>query len=331
MKNRFFLVAALLLISLGAFAQRQQVFNPTKPYVHDPVMAKQGDTYYVFGTGNGISCMSSKDLKTWKEEKPVFAKAPDWIMEAMPDFRNHIWAPDIIWHQGQWHLFYACSRGGLNTSWIGHCTTPTLDPSSPDFKWTDHGCVLQSVPSRDMWNAIDPNIVFDEEGHPWLNFGSFWNGIMIVKMEDDLSAIAKPEVWRNLCRRQRTFELDAAEAGDGQVEAPFIFKKNGWYYLFVSFDYCCRGVNSTYKVAIGRSKTVTGPYLDKEGKNLANGGGSILLTGDGVNYVAVGHNSAYTMDGKDYFVTHAYQVGNGESKLVISEIKWEDEWPVLSF
>ena len=111
---------------------------------HDPVLAKQGDTYYLFATGQGISVMSSKDLKNWKFEKPVFEEAPQWAVETVKGYNGHTWAPDIIFHNGLYHLFYSCSAFGKNTSAIGHATNPTLDPSSPDFKWTDHGCDMKS-------------------------------------------------------------------------------------------------------------------------------------------------------------------------------------------
>jgi arabinan endo-1,5-alpha-L-arabinosidase len=114
------------------------------------------------------------------------------------------------------------------------------------------------------------------------------------------------------------------------IEAPFIFRKNGYYYLFVSWDYCCRGVRSDYKIVIGRSRDVRGPYLDKNGKSLADGGGTLVLAGNS-KWPGVGHNSAYTFDGKDYLVFHAYDAGDdGKSKLKIAEMKWDKEdWPLL--
>ena len=152
--------------------------------------------------------MSSKDLKTWKFEKPVFAEAPQWAVEAVKEYKGHTWAPDIIYHNGLYHLFYSCSAFAKNTSAIGHATNPTLDPSEPDFKWTDHGKVIQSIPNRDMWNAIDPNIIISEDGTPWMSFGSFWDGIKMVKLTDDLMQVAQPEEWYSLCSRPRSFELD---------------------------------------------------------------------------------------------------------------------------
>ena len=303
--------------ALGGLAQ--QPATTDSPLAHDPVMAKQGDTYYLFATGQGVSVMSSKDLKTWKFEKPVFTEAPQWAVETVKEYKGHTWAPDIIFHNGLYHLFYSCSAFAKNTSAIGHATNPTLDPADPNFKWTDHGKVIQSVPNRDMWNAIDPNIIVDENGTPWMSFGSFWDGIKMVKLTDDMMQVAQPEEWHSLCRRERSFELDIMKHGD-------------YYYLFVSFDYCCRGKDSTYKVVVGRSKSAIGPYVDKEGRPMAKGGGSLVIEGN-TDYAGIGHNSAYHFDGKDYFLCHAYSVAeDGAPKLFIREMTWTpDGWPVVNY
>lgn len=207
------------------------------PMVHDPVMIKCENTYYLFCTGPGITVMSSQDLKNWEIGKPVFDKAPEWAVQIIPGFKGHIWAPDIIYYQGEYHLFYSCSAFGKNTSAIGHATTPTLNPANPAFKWTDHGMLLQSVPGRDSWNAIDPNIIIDTDGIPWMNFGSFWDGIKLVKLTKDMSAIACPADWHSICRRNyRPVRDNYTEANDNAVEAPFIMRRGAYYYLFVSFD-----------------------------------------------------------------------------------------------
>lgn len=306
-------------------------FKTDSPIVHDPVLAYEDGTYYLFCTGMGVSCMSSKDLKEWTVERSVFEQLPKWISEVLPNANLHLWAPDIIFHKGEWHLFYASSAFAKNTSVIGHVTNKTLNPQSNEYEWVDRGMIIQSVPYRDDWNAIDPNIIIDEDGCPWMNFGSFWNGMKMFRMTDDLSAVAQPEEWITLSKRQRTWSLDDKDPGDGAVEAPFIFKKGDWYYLFVSFDYCCRGKESTYKVVVGRSDDVKGPYLDKDGVPMTQGGGSLVIEGDGDKWQAIGHNSAYTFNGKDYFVAHAYEMTQGTPHLVIREISWENEWPVVNW
>ncbi|WP_116789074.1 arabinan endo-1,5-alpha-L-arabinosidase [Flavobacterium psychrotrophum] len=321
-------VSLVLFFVYGSvFSQKALPINET--IVHDPVMIQQNGTYYLFCTGHGISVFSSKDMKSWTKEKPVFENAPTWATGVAADFKNHIWAPDVSLHNGQYYLYYSVSSFAKNTSAIGVATNKTLDPASKDFKWTDHGIVVQSVPNRDLWNAIDPNLIYDENNTPWLTFGSFWDGLKMVKLSKDLLSIAKPEEWFTIARRERSFSLEDKDPGDAALEAPFVFKKDGWYYLFLSWDYCCRGENSTYKVVVGRSKTVQGPYLDAAGKDLNQGGGTLVIEGN-KNWAGVGHNSAYTFNGKDYLVFHAYEIAQkGAPKLKIKEISWKDGWPLV--
>ncbi|UII23440.1 arabinan endo-1,5-alpha-L-arabinosidase [Fulvivirga ligni] len=299
--------------------------------VHDPVMIKEADTYYLFCTGWGISVYSSKDRKNWKKEKPVFAAPPAWALETVSGFKGHIWAPDISFYDGKYYLYYSISAFAKNTSAIGLVVNKTLNPASPDYQWVDQGLVVQSVPYRDFWNAIDPNLAIDETGQPWLSFGSFWGGLKMVKLSDDRKSLAQPEEWCSIAKRQRTDFLDDKDPGDAALEAPFIFKKNDYYYLFASWDYCCRGAESTYKMVVGRSQKIQGPYLDKSGKSMAEGGGTILLQGNEV-YPGVGHNSAYAFDGKDYLLFHAYDMkDDGKPKLKITEMTWDEEgWPMVS-
>jgi arabinan endo-1,5-alpha-L-arabinosidase len=262
--------------------------------------------------------------------EPVFSSPPEWALEAVDGFRGHIWAPDISFHQGTYYLYYSVSAFGKNTSCIGLATNSTLDPADPDYGWIDQGKVLQSVPGRDLWNAIDPNLVFDEEGNGWLTFGSFWRGMKLFRLNETLDAPAEPQEWHTIASRPRDYYTDEEDPGEAAIEAPFIFKKNEYYYLFVSWDFCCRGIESNYKIMVGRSKEVKGPYLDKWGRDMRFGGGSPVLEGNR-DYPGVGHNSAYTFDGKDYLVFHAYDASdNGRPKLMIREISWDqDGWPVV--
>jgi arabinan endo-1,5-alpha-L-arabinosidase len=301
--------------------------------VHDPVMIKQGDTYYVFCTGRGISVFASRDMKDWQSMKPVFAEPPEWVTRRYPKSRNSMWAPDISFHNGTYYLYYAVSAFGSNNSAIAVATNRTLNPESADFKWVDHGPVVESVTGRDMFNAIDPNLAIDEQGTPWLSFGSFWSGIKIVKLAPNLTEVAQPEEWHTIAARDRYWKLEENDAGDelsGAIEAPFIFRKNGMYYLFVSWDRCCRGVNSTYKVVVGRSDRIAGPYLSKEGVPMQMGGGSLVVGGNKA-WPGVGHNGAYTFDGKDYLVFHGYDASDqGRPKLWIQEIRWDaNGWPYV--
>ena len=324
----FIVGSSFAILPVSARAVADDIVTVDKVMTHDPVMIKEKDTYYLFATGQGISVMSSRDMKNWKFEPSVFSEAPQWAVELIDGYNGHTWAPDVIYHGGQYHLFYSCSAFGKNTSAIGHATTPTLDRKDPRFKWTDHGMVIQSVPNRDSWNAIDPNIIIDEKGTPWMTFGSFWDGIKLVRLTDDLNAVTEPQEWYSISRRQRSVSVKSEDAGDGAVEAPFIMKHGEYYYLFVSFDYCCRGLKSDYKVAVGRSKDVRGPYLDRDGKSMEVGGGSIMVKGN-KDWAGIGHCAAYEFGGKSYFIAHAYSTKeDGAPKLIIREIKWtSDGWP----
>jgi beta-xylosidase len=202
--------------------------------VHDPVMIRQDSNYYLFCTGNGISVWKSKDLKNWNILPPVFSEAPAWTYKNVEGFTGHIWAPDISYHNGTYYLYYAVSAFAKNTSCIGLATNRTLNPKDSLFEWKDQGIIIQSIPGRDMWNAIDPNLAFDKAGNPWLSFGSFWEGIKIVRLQPDLKEIAIPQEWKTIARRQRDFSLDENDPGDDAIEAPFIFTRNDFYYLFVS-------------------------------------------------------------------------------------------------
>lgn len=298
--------------------------------VHDPVMAKEGDTWYVFSTGMGISVYSSTNMKDWTSEGSVFKEPPAWGKRVAPTFFGHVWAPDVHFHNGLYYLYYSVSAFGKNTSGIGVAVTRTLNPHSPNYRWEDKGLVLQSVPLRDDWNAIDPNIVEDGEGGAWMAFGSFWSGLKLVKLNADWTAPVEPRQMHAIASRTRTSPASGVSAGSNEIEAPFVFKKGDYYYLFASFGLCCRKAESTYYLAVGRAKKVTGPYLDKRGVDMMDGGGSTVLKGT-KDWKALGHNSAYTFDGKDYLVLHAYETADDYlQKLKILTMKWDaDGWPVV--
>ena len=311
------------LCSLAAGAQ------PARIGVHDPVMAKHGDTYYLFATGRGIAVWSSTDLTEWKREPSVFETPPEWTVAAVPTFRGHFWAPDISYHDGQYYLYYSVSAFGKNTSSIGLVTNVTLDPTDPRFEWVDRGKVIQSYPGVTHWNAIDPNIVEDDDGVAYMSFGSFWGGLKVVQLTPDRAAVVGDTL--ELTTLASRIPEGTRRGGANPIEAPFIFKKDGYYYLFASIDYCCRGVESTYKMIVGRSKQVTGPYVDDQGESLATGGGRLLLAGDS-RWHGVGHNSVYTFDGDDYLVFHGYDgEDNGRSKLRIERLAWDKQgWPSVA-
>ena len=297
---------------------------------HDPVMIRADSLWYVFCTGMGISVWSSPDMREWRREPPVFETPPQWAVAAVPGFRGHIWAPDISFYHGWYYVYYAVSAFGKNTSCIGLTMSRSLDARDPAYGWMDQGKVVESVPGRDMWNAIDPNLAVDSDGAAWLAFGSFWDGIKLVRLSADRRSLAKPERWYTIAARDRRFGVADTAAGDGAIEAPFIFHKGDYYYLFVSWDYCCRGEKSNYKIVVGRAASIFGPYVDKSGTPMAAGGGSIVLEGDNKDWYGVGHNAVVSEGGVDWMVFHGYDGHDrGRSKLRIERLGWEDGWPVV--
>jgi len=345
MKEKLYCLFLILFISLKADAQQVEAPKQlrTNISVHDPVMYQQDSLYYVFCTGNGIAMWSSMDMIHWTQEKPVFDPVPKWCKDSIKGFRgNSLWAPDISYNKkiNLYYLFYSASSFGKNTSCIGLATNTTLHTNDPDYRWVDHGVIIQSIPGKTNWNAIDPNLVTDKSGTPWLIFGSFWDGLKMVKLSKDWMKLAEStkEIPTVASRKKDpgnatnlpAVDNNPVDAGGNAIEGPFIFKKYGYFYLFASIDYCCKGVKSTYKMIVGRSKKVKGPFLDKEGLSMAKGGGSIVLQGDSLWY-GVGHNSAYTFDGSDYLVFHGYDAkDNARPKLRIERMTWDKgKWPVV--
>jgi len=260
----------------------------------------------------------------------VFNPIPEWAKQKVPKFNGNTWAPDISFHNGKYYLYYSISSFASNQSCIGVATNETLNPDNSNYQWVDHGPLIESVPGRDLWNAIDPNLIFDENNEPWLTFGSFWNGLKIVKLNPDLISLAEPQQWNTIASRERNFNLDDSDPGNAAIEAPFIFKKDSLFYLFVSFDLCCRGERSTYNVRVGRSESATGPFFDKDGIDLAKGGGTLVVKGN-ENYYGIGHNSVYTLGDKTVMYSHGYDKHDkGKPKLMIHFLEFDAEgWPVV--
>lgn len=306
------------------------------PMVHDPVMAFEDGQYYLYCTGHGITQMTSSDRRHWTikpEGLLTEGKIPAWTRDSVPGFETHIWVPDVIKYRGKWYMAYSCSTFGKNTSAIGLLSNTSLANADG---WKDEGCIVASRGNRDNWNAIDPNFIIDEKGKPWMTWGSFWDGIQLIPLDKTMHPKkgAKPQT---IARRHAVGDASAEPnptskfAGTNAIEAPFIMRHGGYYYLFVSWDYCCRGIKSNYRVAVGRSKNVSGPYLDRDGKPMLEGGGTLLLEGDKKEYEALGHCSAYSFSDGDVFFCHGYSVAkNGASILVQKRIHWtEDGWLTL--
>lgn len=301
--------------------------------VHDPVIIREGDRFHVFSTGIGeggqgiVSSRASRDLVTWRREAPPFDRLPAWVATAVPGATN-MWAPDISRVGGRYRLYYAVSTFGSNRSAVGLATNTTLDPAAPGYRWRDEGPVVMSTPADD-YNAIDPAFVADAQGRQWLALGSFWTGLKLFRLDPATGRLLHPGE-HPLVLAHRPVPAGAPSI----VEAPFIFARGGWYWLLASYDYCCKGVNSTYYTVVARSRTVEGPYRGKDGSSMLAGGGTILLRADPrekQRYRGPGHPGHFRdADGTDYVVYHAYDRDHGGAPtLRIAPLRWgADGWPV---
>jgi arabinan endo-1,5-alpha-L-arabinosidase len=266
-----------------------------------------------------INMLTSPDMKTWTRAGFALERLPDWTRE-VPDRRNpnDAWAPDISYFNGKYHLYFSISSFGSQNSAIGLATNKTLDPKSPDYKWEDGGIVVDSRRGRDDFNAIDPALVVEDENNAWLSWGSFWGGIMMRRVDPTTGRLSETDT--------SVYKL-ARRAEGTAIEAPTIIRRGDWWYLFVSWDRCCRGARSDYKVAVGRSEKVTGPYLDKEGKPMSEGGGTLILEAETDHWRGAGHQDFYSEGDTDYLVSHSYRAAGRGSQLHISTVVWEDGWP----
>jgi arabinan endo-1,5-alpha-L-arabinosidase len=316
------LLAALLAAApAGATEPVELELSGSLRQARDPVVAEHDGRYYLFTTGNGIPIRTSDDLQHWQPSGLVFFGLPAWAREHVPGAQA-IWAPDISFFGGRYHLYFSVSTFGSNTSAIGLATNPTLDPDDPDYAWTDHGIVIASEASDD-WNAIDPNIVVTPEGEVWMAFGSFWSGIKMLRIDPATGMPSAADPKRDL------LAIASRPLRPHAIEAPFIVHRHGAYYLFVSFDQCCRGVESDYNIRVGRADAVTGPYVDRDGTPMLEGGGTLVVA-PSERWPGAGHNAVLHTGGRDLLVYHGYDASfGGSATLRIEVIDWDDEgWPV---
>lgn len=302
---------SLLVTVLPASAELRQLSGELM--LHDPTIIRQGGTWYAFGTGetdrNGIRRLKSDDGQYWYQMPDLLTSPLWWWSNHVSSHASNQWAPDIVQHNGRYYLLYSVSSFGSNNSLIGMLSTTNLESNS----WRDDGLVVESSSANDF-NAIDGDITFDANGTPWLSFGSFWSGIKVTQLNSsDLKITGGPFY---------------AIASRNAIEAPRITYRNGYYYLFVSFDSCCNGVNSTYKIAVGRSSNITGPYVDKNGTNMMNGGGTILQSSID-NYVGTGGQDVLQ---NELLISHGYDTTqNGLPQLLIQDLYWDSQgWPTLT-
>ena len=314
MNCRSLLCAFLLCLpfAASAFAQMGDMLG-----VHDPSIIQSDGLFYLFSTGPGIEIRTSKDLFHWRQSGSIFPTGLQWEIEFRPR-GNSFWAPDISFFNGEYHIYYALSTFGSTHSCIGLATNKTLDPTQPQYHWIDRGKIIQT-PANNNWNALDPCITFDDQQQPWLVLGSCWTGIKLVQINPGtglpLVAVTQP--------------LTIASRPNGLlIEEGYVRRHGDWYYLWVSFDHCCRGSYSDYKIMVGRSKNIQGPYVDHAGKPMLAGGGTLVVASQdsmrGPGSCAIIHAG-----GDDWLVHHFYDDDMwGIATLQISQLNWDaDGWP----
>ena len=281
-------------------------------------IVKCKDDYWVFYTGRGVPSYHSRDLVKWERGPAVFKEAPEWIAKVVPENRRLLyWAPDIIKRSDRYLLYYAVSTFGKMTSAIGLATNPTLDPDDPAYHWTDQGFVVRTQ-EGDGYNAIDPSVFHDRDGRLWLAFGSYWSGIKLVELD--------AQTGKRLAPDSKLFSLAYNES----IEASCLCRHDDYYYLFVNWGSCCAGPKSTYNIRIGRSKSVTGPYVDKAGMDMLQRGGSLFLATTNGPLIGPGHAGILNAEGKNWLTSDFegdLRMG-GKATLAIMPLRWDTEgWP----
>jgi arabinan endo-1,5-alpha-L-arabinosidase len=288
-------------------------------FAHDPTMIKAGETYYRFWTGDFVPSAKSTDLQQWVNAPSVYGDAyPAWVGEWRGEHPNNTfnfpWAPDVSYFGGKYHLYSSFSAFfGRNSSCITHLSTSDVASG----QWTDHGPVICSE-SDDDFNAIDADVGLDADGKPWLAFGSFWDGIFAFPLDTEGNRVGT-ELTRLAWARE--------------IEAPVLFYRCGYYYLFVSHGLCCPGEGRSvddlsYRVLVGRADNILGPYVDRDGKPLLEGGGTVVVEGDGT-YAAAGHSDVFVDGERVYHLYHAYRQRDAGAELRIVELPFDAAgWPV---
>lgn len=311
----------LFILLISALAAGSLAAEPrSRLRVHDPSTLVRADgTWWVFSTGRLLQAARSTDLRQWEKLPSPLVAAPAWAREVAPgNKKDYYWAPEVIRRGDRWFLYYSVSEFGKNTSAIGLATATTLDPKAPGHGWTDQGIVIRSG-AGDRFNAIDPSLLSDRDGRLWMAFGSFWDGLFVVELDPKTGLRLAPDS-----------PLHRVASGR-EIEAATLYRRGDYYYLFFNDGLCCRGKDSTYRIRVGRSRTVTGPYLDDHGRDLVAGGGvPFLSTKD--DFIGPGHAGLLAdADGREWVSVHFYDgARNGAPTLGLRRLGWtEDGWPLV--
>jgi arabinan endo-1,5-alpha-L-arabinosidase len=318
-------LAGLFLIAGPVLAAEVQPTLTGDTRIHDPSAIEIDGRFAAFGTGGpglyrgAIRVKTSPDGLAWTDAGAIGKGVPAWGAGALGYQPTNIWAPSVSARGETTFLYYALSTFGGHDSAVGLMTNPSFDPLKPGEGWRDQGLVLQST-ERDDFNAIDPFRVDLSDGRAFLVFGSFWSGIKLRELD--------PAGGKLIREDAPTFAL--AGRHGGATEAPSILEREGKFFLFVSFDQCCRGVGSTYNICVGRANRIEGPYRDREGRDMLQGGGSLLQASAGRVIGPGGQEAVKTSQG-EMLAYHYYDgAAGGVSKLELTPIRWtSDGWPEL--
>jgi len=291
------MLCAFALVFVGSL---QSVF--AEPPSHDPstIIRNTDGRYWIFTTGNGVWAMSASNsnFTDWRADNTVFTPGtwPSWINNYVTGFTGGFWAPDVIAMNGKFYLYYSCAGQGAPAA-IGLATATSL--AGP---WSDQGMIVAAT------NAIDPAMLKDGS-NLYMTYGNWQTGIDLIQLNTSTGL------------RQGTSRWDLVT---GSVEAPYPIKNGSYYYLFFQRGLCCNGVNSTYYTQVGRSTSITGPYVDKNGVSLMSGGGSTFLPNKDGRIIGPGHVGY----GEGKLSFHFYDGNdNGAAKVKITTLSWINGWP----
>ena len=299
--------------------------------MRDPSIVHVGNRYYIFSTdvgsslsGSHLPIRCSSDTVNWKLCGYVFADRPQWVKNeyaGIPD----LWAPDISYFNGLYHLYYAVNILGTNEAGIGLATNTTLDPSDPAYKWTDAGEVLSSRGNASGLNAIDPNIFIDDDGKIWMSYGSYGPGIFQQQVDPGTGHLVPGGTIYHLAERPGR----PAEP----IEAASIIHRGKYYYLFASADFCCTAdpAKSDYKEVMGRSTSVHGPFVSMHGDAMLQGYSTVLLSKNAA-WISAGGGTVYIdpQGGDTMIAFHAFNAkSNYAVQLWLKHFTWVNDWPLL--
>ena len=313
----------LLAAPLRAAEPQPQMTGDTR--IHDPSVIEIDGQFVALGTGQqgpahgAIRVKTSPDGVAWTDAGVIGKGPPAWAQAALGFQPLNVWAPSISRRGKTVFLYYCLSSFGHNASAIGVMTNASFDPSKPGEGWRDQGLVLMSRDGDDF-NAIDPFRVDSSDGRAYLAFGSFWSGIKFVELDPETGKLIDADAPR----------IALASRHGGAIEAASILERDAKFYLFVSFDQCCKGVASTYNIRVGRADRIEGPYRDKDGKAMLEGAGSLVLATTG-RFIGPGGQEPVKTSKGDRLAYHYYDGdAAGAAKLQFSPILWTaDGWPEL--